>query len=187
MKKQHAADGKGDPSTNNGVTAKQEQLGGSPLTIFLKSGHTKVKGHKVNGEQFTSVTVRYSDEIGVKASKYQNRPCLLLGLAGLSNRSQKSSGSEEVQKMKNATLKLKTTLTDKIGMAQHPDNRKGSWCNGSGSDTYKDDEHPWYNMQMTFFFKGHAKKVGQYQQTVVTPSDEEVAMLVKKMDLAKKK
>ena len=177
-----------EPSTNNGVTAKQEQLGGSPLTIILKSGHTKVKGYKVNGEQFTAVTVRSSDEKGVKASKYQNRPCLLLGLAGLTTKGQKgTSGTDEVKKMKNATWKLTRSLTNALGMAQHTGNRKGSWCNNTGSDTYKDDEHPWYNMQMTFFFKGHAKKVAQYQQKVDTPSEDEVALLVKKMDLAKKK
>ena len=184
MRKQHAASGKG-ASDHTGVTAKQEQLGGSPLTLILKSKHTKVKGPEVKGKRFTAVTVRSSDEKGVKASKNQNRSCLLLGLAGLSVRSKQASGTDEVKKMKNATTTLRDKLTDQIGMAQHPRNRKGSWCTNTGSDTYKDDEHPWYNMHMTFFFKGNAKKVGQYQQKVDTPSEDEVAMLVKKM--AKKK
>ena len=182
MKKEHGADGKG-VNDHIGVTEKQKLLGGSPLTKILKSVHTKVKGHKVNGEQFTAVTVRSSDEKGVKASKNQNRSCLLLGLAGLSVRSKQASGTDEVKKMKNATTTLRDKLTDQIGMAQHPRNRKGGrWLE---NDTHDGDKHPWYNMQMTFFFKGQASKVGQYQQKVDTPSEDEVAMLVKKM--AKKK
>lgn len=152
--------------------------------------HTKVKGHEVEGKHYTEVTVLPSREPEIKASKNQNRSCLLLDEAGLSahNRvSKKSKDTEEVKKMKNATSTFKNKLSKDIGMAQHPRNRNALWCNGTGSDKYKDDKHPWYNMKMTFFFKGQTSKVGKYQQTVETPSKDEVAMLVQKIDLAKKK
>ena len=157
--KEKAADGQG-VIDHTGVTEKQKLLGGSPLTKILDSVHTKVKGYKVNGEQFTAVTVRYSDEKGVKASKNQNRTDLLHAEAGISVRYNIATGTEEVKKMKRATTSLRAWLSTDIGMAQHPRNRKGGrWLE---NDTHDGDKHPWYNMQMTFFFKGQASKVGQY-------------------------
>ena len=181
LKKHHAANGKG-VADHIGVTAKQEILEGSPLTKILQSEHTKVKGHEVDGKHYTAVTVLSSPEDGVKASKNQNRTCLILAEAGVTNRnnSKAKGDSKEVTKMKNATYTLRAKLTYHIGMAQHPRNRKGT-------KSYPDDPHPWYNMKMTFFFKGRASAVTQYQQKVETPSEDEVATLVKKMDLAKKK
>lgn len=181
QRKQHAANGKG-ANDHNGVTAKQKLLGGSPLTKILESGHTKVKGHEVNGKHYTEVTVLSSPSDGVKASKNQNRTCLLLAEAGVSiynkRGNTRTTGNKEVKKMKNSTTTLKTKLTDHIGMAGHPRNRKGGWP--LVNDTHPGDKHPWYNMKMTFFFKGREEDVAQYQQTVETPSEDEVAMLAEK-------
>jgi len=190
QRKQHAADGKAI-NEHNGSNAKQKLLGGSPITKILESEHTKVKGHEVNGEDYTEVTVRSSDQKGIKASNGRNRADLLHAEAGISVLSRKATGNEEVKKMKSATSSLRNRLSSHFGMAQHPRNRKANWLTNTwtntGSDTYKDDKHPWYNMQMTFFFKGRASEVGQYKQTVETPSEDEVAMLVKKIDSEKKK
>jgi len=185
MMSEKAANGQG-VNDRIGVTEKHKKLEGSALANILKSVHTKVKGHEVKGKHYTAVTVLSSPEPEIKASKNQNRPCLLLDEAGISatNRvSKKSKDTEEVKKLKNATSTLKGKLSTHIGMAQHPRNRNGGGIKG-GTDTHPGDKHPWYNMKMTFFFKGQASKVGQYQQTVETPSKDEVAMLV---DLAKKK
>ena len=119
--------------------------------------------------------VKPSTQKGIDDSEGVSRPDLLLAEAGLSVVDQKSTGSEEVKRMKNATGTLKHRLTARIGMAAHPRNR-------NGNESYPDDDLPWYNMGMIFYFKGRVSDVAQYQQKVETPSKEEVAMLVKKRD-----
>jgi len=130
---------------------------------------------QVNGDPFVELVVLPSTQKGIDDSEGRNRTDLLLTEAGYSVSDQKATGSKELKKMKNATGTLKTVIADKIGMAQHPRNRKGT-------KSYPNDPLPWYNMGMIFYFKGRKEDVAQYQQKVEKPSEEEVAMLVKKRD-----
>ena len=185
LRKHHAKTGKGI-NDHKGVNNKQKELGGSPAYLFANSKHVETKTVEVNGNAFTEAVVKTSTQERIDKCKDQNRPCLLLPKMGLSihNNSKAKGDSPEVTKMKNATHTLKKSLTRDIGMAAHPDNRKGvnRWLK---NDTHQGDPHPWYNMPMIFYFKGRKEDVKQYQQKVEAPNKEEFAVLLKKREDAK--
>ena len=158
-------------------------LEGAPLKHILDSTHTQATNTEVNGDPFVELVVLPSTQKGIDDSEGENRCALILAEAGYSIYDQNPKGNEEVKRMKNATGTLKKLLVSKQRMAAHPRNR-------NGSKSYPNDPLPWYNMGMIFYFKGRKEDVTQYQQKVETPSEEEVAMLVKKRDeemAAKKK